>query len=237
MWRWLLGAFLLVLAPGQAGSVSVAPVLLDMTAPAAATLLTLRNDQKKPLNVQVRAYQWQQAGGEERLVPTREIVVSPPIATIQPGGEQVVRVVRLSKQAPVGEESYRVLVDELPDAAERRDGRVKLVLRHSIPVFFAEPSRAPPRVTWSIIERGGSWFLEGANAGGRRLRIANFSLKDATGNVIANRSGLLGYVLAGGSIRWPLTPSRELKTAGTAVLTADTETGPMHATAHIRVGR
>jgi fimbrial chaperone protein len=237
VWRWLLGAVLLLLAPSRAGSVSVAPVLLDVTAPAAATLLTLRNDQTRPLNVQVRVYRWQQDGGEEKLVPTREVVVSPPIATMQPRGEQVVRVLRLSKAAPIGEESYRVLVDELPDAVERRDGRVRLVLRHSLPVFFAERALSPPSVTWSIAERGGSWLLEGVNAGGRRLRIANLSVKDAAGTVISYRSGLMGYVLAGGRVRWPLGPARGLRMAGAATLTADTETGPMHATAPIRVGR
>ena len=237
MWRWLLGATLLLVAPGVAECVSVAPVLLEVLAPAAATLLTLRNDQARPLNVQVRVYRWQQDGGQERLVPTQEVVVSPPFATMQPGSEQVVRVLRPSKAAPVGEESYRVLVDELPDTVERRDGRVRLVLRHSLPVFFAERALSPPRVTWSIVERGGSWFLEGVNAGGRRLRIANLSVKDAAGAVISHRSGLMGYVLAGGSVRWPLGPARELKTTGAATLTADTETGPVHATAPIRVGR
>ena len=89
MWRWLLGATLLLVAPGVAECVSVAPVLLEVIAPAAATLLTLRNDQARPLNVQVRVYRWQQDGGQERLVPTQEVVVSPPFATMQPGSEQV----------------------------------------------------------------------------------------------------------------------------------------------------
>ena len=235
---WLIVAAMLVFAsPVSAASLNVAPVLLEVTAPGAATVLTLRNDEDRPLNVQIRVFGWQQADGQDHLVSTQDVVVSPPMAVLPPGAEQVVRVLRVSKRPVAGEESYRVLVDELPDAAQRRNGRVKVVLRYSIPVFFAQPAVAAARVNWSIVERNGSWLVEAINSGGRRLRIANLMLKDNAGRTLVQQPGLVGYVLPGASVRWPVGSVRSVKASTTATLSADSDMGPIHAPAVVRAGR
>ena len=236
MLRWFLAAALLC-APSKAVSLSVAPLLLDVTAPSAATVLTLRNEQGRRIDVQLRVFRWEQVNGEDKLTPTQDVVVSPPVVGLLPGAEQVVRVLRVGKRPVSGEESYRVLIDELPDSAHRRDGRVKILLRHSLPVFFAEPNLSHARVSWSLLQQGDAWFLEGVNAGSRRLRMANLAIKDASGRSLVQRSGLLGYVLPGTTARWPLGSVRNLKANGTAFLTADTESGPINATAPIRAAR
>ena len=84
--------------------------------------------------------------------------------TLTPNTEYVVRVIRVATHPVNAEESYRVLVDELPDPAQRRNGVVSLVVRQSIPVFFANPDATPASVTWSIKRGPNSYIVSAANA-------------------------------------------------------------------------
>jgi fimbrial chaperone protein len=61
-----------------AASLQVAPVLLDIAAPAAAAMVTLRNTGATPIATQIRVFRWVQEEGRERLEPTADVVASPP---------------------------------------------------------------------------------------------------------------------------------------------------------------
>lgn len=221
-----LGAALAGVA--SAGALRVAPVLLQMEAPQQTASLTVWNDGAEPIDVQVRVLRWRQVDGADVLEPTQDVVVSPPITTLAPGAENVVRVVRVSTADVAGEESYRVLVDELPDPARVRDGTVTLVLRHSIPVFFAKAG-APPEVVWSAAREGDAIRLTAKNAGGRHLRIANLQLA-ANGARLAAKDGLVGYVLGGAVASWTI-PLEAGGASGPIMVTAESETGRFDAIA------
>jgi fimbrial chaperone protein len=140
----------LQLSPATAASLRIAPVLVDLSAPTAATTLRIWNDAKRPANVQVRIFQWSQNGGKDVFTPATAVVVSPPITKLESGGENMIRIVRTSKAPVRGEESYRVVIDELPQAANRQAGTVDLVVRHSIPVFFSSGSSTGAEPSWSV---------------------------------------------------------------------------------------
>jgi Spore Coat Protein U domain len=81
----LLGLTFLVIMPGLfaprsgcAASLQVAPVFLDIAAPAAAATVTLRNTGATPIATQIRVFRWVQEEGRERLEPTADVVASPP---------------------------------------------------------------------------------------------------------------------------------------------------------------
>ena len=78
------GALLLLAAPAvsRAGTLQVEPVLIDVTAPGAASTVTLRNEGTAPINVQIRLFRWSQVDGKEKLEPTDEVVASPPAITM-----------------------------------------------------------------------------------------------------------------------------------------------------------
>ena len=56
---------------------------------------------------------------------------------------------------------------------------------------------------WRIVSDGGKRFLEMHNAGRTHVRLVNVSF-EADKKPFA--PGLLGYVLAGATMRWPLKP-------------------------------
>lgn len=219
---------MLAMTAAQAATLRVSPVLLDVRAPQQATSLRVWNDGASAVSVQVRIYRWVQRDGADVLEPTRDVVVSPPIATLQPGEENLVRVVRVSGAPVRAEESYRVLVDELPDPAAVRPGTVALVLRHSIPVFFGD-AETQAAVSWRATPEAGGVRLIAANSGGRRLRIANLKLT-AGGATLGERQGLVGYVLSGASAEF-MIPLGRGGDAGPITVTAESETGRFDAVA------
>ena len=75
-------------APSVAGSFQATPVNVEMRAPASTSSVTLKNDADAPMNVQVRVFRWSQTDGKEQLVPSTDLVASPPMATIAPRSEQ-----------------------------------------------------------------------------------------------------------------------------------------------------
>ncbi|MGH6781252.1 MAG: fimbrial biogenesis chaperone [Sphingomonadaceae bacterium] len=221
-------------APVQASSLRVAPVCLDIRAPGATATIRVWNDAPQPVNVQIRIFRWNQQDGEERLVPTQDVVVSPPITTLAGGGENIVRVVRVAKKPISAEESYRVIVDELPDPARRNTGTITLVIRHSIPVFFGGTRGKDSAIDWSVQRRAGGYQVSARNTGAGRLRLSNLILHAGNG-AIARRDGLVGYALAGATMRW-LVFSEENggSPSGPITISAESEAGPVNAAASLQ---
>ena len=213
----------------QAASLQVAPVSIEVVAPAAAATLSLRNKSTAPLNAQIRVFRWLQEGGEEKLIPTDAVVASPPMATMAPGTEYTVRLVRLSNEPVQGEESYRLLVDELPASGAQQNKSVKLVIRYSIPVFFDSDDSANAKLTWSIEGHGERSYLVAANTGDRHVRISALSIRRPGGKSISFGAGLAGYVLGRSTMRWaaPGNAAR-LSADRSAIITAQTNFGPIH---------
>ncbi|MGO4870147.1 MAG: molecular chaperone [Roseiarcus sp.] len=214
-----------------ADQLTVEPVLLEMEAPSASGILKLRNDQDVAVTAQTRVLRWTQVDGVEKLEQTSDVVSSPPEVTLAPKINYVVRVVRVSKQPVHGEESYRVLVDQLPSNPRLSNPTVRLLIRQSIPVFFRARQVSPPEVSWSLSRKGDLLFLNAANSGDERLRIASLRLQDASGTTLSFGNGLLGYVLGRSSMRWqtPRHP-RNFARSGPVTLVAQTNKGALKAT-------
>jgi fimbrial chaperone protein len=221
-----------ILVPGlaQAGSLQVAPVGIEVAAPAAASSVNLRNEGTSTINAQVRVFRWLQVNGQEKLEPTDDLVASPPMARLAPGAEYTVRLVRLSKQPISAEESYRLLIDELPDQKLQSNRVVNLILRYSIPVFFFRPDAGAARLKWSVEQREGKLRVSAANEGDRHVRLAGLSVRDRSGTSISFGSGLTGYVLGHSDMHWATAaPNHKLAVDGSIVISAVGDAGPIHA--------
>lgn len=221
----------------RAAQLRVEPVVLEMNAPTAAGALTLRHDEDADVVVQTRIMRWSQADGKETLEPTADVVASPPSVKLSPGADYVVRVVRVAKTPVRGEESYRVIVDQLPNPRRQPARAVNLLIRHSIPIFFRNPQLSASNVAWSLSQEGERLAVVATNNGDERMRIASLRLRDASGKMISFGNGLVGYSLGRSSMRW-LAPSypRGFGVGGPVSIVAETEKGPVNATAQL-VGR
>ena len=192
---------LLALPASGAGQLQAAPTLLEIAPQATSTRLLLRNAGEEPVTVQARVYAWSQPHGDDRLVPSDDLAVSPPIVEVPAGGEQIVRVVRLGPPADGRDRSYRGVVDELP--RETATGRgVKLRVRYVIPAFVRAPDARPPVVACRI--EGGGAHLACENRGGRAAQLGASRLRAGSGEGVVLSDGLLGYVLPASRRVWPL---------------------------------
>ena len=231
-----VAAFLAAPTGVMAGSLQVQPVLLDLPAGGAASSITLRNSGSAQVEAQLRVFRWSQANGEERLEPTQDVVASPPALSVGPNTSHVVRLVRLQKAAVSQEESYRILVDQLPESG-RRNGAVNMVLRQSIPVFFRPAVGSGPKVSWSVQTVGDQLLVSARNDGDRRLRIAAIRLTNSQGTTVSLGDGLVGYALAGSTMRWSLPVGTRLLGQGTIRILAQGDSGPIHAAAAVLPSR
>lgn len=211
----------------DAASLRVAPTTVELLAPDSAAVFNLRNEAKRPLNVQIRVFRWSQEGGVEQLTPTSDVVASPPSARLAANADYVIRVVRVAKKPVRSEESYRIVVDELPDPSRRKAGTVALVVRHVLPVFFRNPDAPGAEVTWSLARSGGTLVLVAKNTGGSRLRLSDVSLTQG-GKSVGGRKGLVGYVLGGATMQWPIGKAARLS-GGAVTLSAQSHSGPISA--------
>jgi fimbrial chaperone protein len=228
-WKTALGgltAGLSVICCGPAGAtgLQVAPIGLELTPASPTQGLWLTNTGDRELHAQVRVFHWIQVDGKDELASTQALVVSPPMLDLQPGGRQLVRVIRTGGPAAAGasEDAFRVWVDELPQPGEQQNSGVQYVLRYSIPVFVG-PVNPPDAVSvatalhWSFARANEQVALQVQNTGTYHAQIANLSLVPSIGAMTEVSSGLLGYVLPGMTMRWPLQVPPNQITAGTTL--------------------
>ena len=234
-------AFGVLLLPGwvaasgaSAASLQVAPVLLEVVAPGAATTVTLRNTGAKPITTQVRVFRWIQEGGRERLEPTEDVVASPPAIELRPAQDYVVRAVRLTKNPVAGEEAYRLFIDELPEVSQR-PLTVNFVVRHAMPLFFDAPGSSAPELAWHVTQNKHGISLSAANAGDRRIRLAAIRISDGAGKSISFGPGLVGYALGHSAMSWTAAASRAgFPPAAKVTISGQTEEGPFDAQAVVQ---
>jgi fimbrial chaperone protein len=185
----------------SASGLQIAPTSLEMAAAGPAEALWLTNTGDHELRAQVRAYSWSQAGGKDALEPTQALVASPPMLTVPPGGRQLVRVIRTGQDARAGEQTYRLLVDELPLESSKSTG-VMYVLRYSVPVFAGVSGT--PSLKWSGTQGQDALELTVSNSGTAHAQIREVSLAAPGAAPIPIVPGLLGYVLPGATMHWTI---------------------------------
>ena len=110
---WAGLAALLALSPAFAGTFTISPLRVDFADATGMAVLTVRNEDATPVVVQTQGLAWSQEAGQDALAPSRDLLISPAVFTLQPGGSQLVRVALRRKVDPARELTYRVLLQEV----------------------------------------------------------------------------------------------------------------------------
>jgi fimbrial chaperone protein len=202
--QYALAVILVALSTGlaaRAQALSVIPVNIYLAPGERASSLTVTNQGTTQTSIQIRAFTWNQYQDQELLAPSDLLVVSPPIATLAPGASQVIRLV-LRERAQVRENTYRILLDQIPPPAE--PGVVHVALRLSIPVFAQPGTRVNPDVQFFLDTKDGQLFLVGINNGLRHLAIREIELSTSDGHTLKTEGGSSPYILAGATRHWKI---------------------------------
>src|SRR5579872_7182532 len=214
----------------QAASLQVAPVSVEVAAPGAASTLKLRNEGTAPLDAQIRVFRWTLVDGVDTLTPADDVVASPPQVALRPKTDYVVRVVRTSKEPVAKEETYRLLIDELPTRTGAGGATVTIALRYSIPVFFTASGIAAPKLSWEMQQRNNKALIAVTNNGDRRIRLAKLKFTDTKGGIASYGDGLAGYVLGHSTKTFPIPANAKgFGAGGLASMSALSDVGPVEA--------
>lgn len=223
---WLLWLLLGLALPGgawAASAVLIWPIDPVIESDQRATPLWLENRGADPVLLQIRVFGWYQEHGENQYRNQADIVASPPVARIEPGQKQLVRLTRTADVMAGREQAYRILIDEIPtgEADAQTVNGIRFQMRYSVPLFSygqglwlkpdphrrRDPATAgQPRLDWRIVREEGRRYLEVGNQGTVHARLTEVSLQTPRGPLTLG-AGLLGCVLPGSRMRWPVPES------------------------------
>lgn len=217
----MCAALLAGIAPADAAALRILPVRIEVAPDKQFCALSIANDDSNPTTVQIRGFGWtKDVDGRDQLDPDTGPSINPAIVSI-PGGET--RLIRCSlpvKKLGTREESYRLVIDELPTAAVA-PGTVRSLLRISIPVFRTPP-KAVAAVGWALVTGAdGKSRLSLANQGARHAQILAVRLRAVAPGDEPVKLTQAFYLLAGGRIELPIESSGGGRIAGVELETVD----------------
>ena len=190
-----------------AASLQVSPISLTFTTGEKAKEIWLTNTSNEPIRAQTRVLNWTQVQDKEQLNPSRDLVASPSITEIKAGDRQLIRVLRMNMQNTGTEQTYRLLVDELPKSnpANQQTG-LQLLLQYSIPVFVQTNEITPAKNGLTSLAQVSFHYqnqqLIVKNNGSRHIRLSELTYVNPNGEKIPLINGLVGYVLNGQTMQW-----------------------------------
>jgi fimbrial chaperone protein len=225
-------AWMLMLAAAgtaAAGTFSIAPVRIELSGAQRTAVLTVHNDDAAALVVQVSVLDWTQAAGEEHYTATRDLLATPPVFTLPPNGEQIVRVALRREPDAVRELDYRLLLAEVPQPTDANFTGLRVALRLSIPVFVKAAGPAPAALAWQAQwQADGQLAVSARNNGQTHQQVSDFTLRFA-GSEASARGVVSRYVLPGSTVTWNIPPPAGLVHGGAATIHGASDQGDFQA--------
>jgi fimbrial chaperone protein len=217
-------AFALASGAVHAQGLQISPISVEMLPGQMTSTLAVTNKDGSAHSLQIRPFKWDQADGTDRLVPTSELAVSPPITQVAAGDTQIFRLV-LRQPATTQEASYRLLLDELPPPAS--PGSVRVALRLSIPVFGKVSTVNEGALKWRVVAEQNGAYLVGTNQSMAHVKVLKASLVQPGRAPLTVRIADAAYILPGVERRWPIQANSPLQIGSTLRLTATLSGGPV----------
>jgi len=213
----------------NAGSFTVDPVRLSLSATQSVAAVTVKNIGEEATVVQMETSNWTQHDGQDVLEPTSEILATPPILTIPPGASRIVRVGLRRPADPQRELIYRLFLREIPPPQPVAQG-LRVALLISMPVFVTPPRIAGPQVEWRALRlRDGNIRLQARNTGRSHIQLGQLQLVQAgNGAAVATRN-MADYLLPGNGREWTVEVQAAPPVGTLLSLTTQADSGPLEA--------
>lgn len=221
------GLLALAAPTADAGSFQVNPIRIEMSKGVTNSVITVRNDGEEPVVVQSSVMAWTQDKGQDVYSATQEALITPPVTTIAPGAEQILRVGLRRPADPRSELAFRVFLQEVPPPPKPGFTGLQVALRVGIPVFVAPIAATPRQLEWSArLGANGAIELIAQNSGNAHVQVTDFELRLADASEPLAHESTLTYVLAGERHEWTLAaPAERMRSATELRLKAFTDAG------------
>lgn len=190
-------------APALASSFNISPIRVELASGRRTEALTLRNADEAPVVVQVHVVAWSQKDGVDQFDATREMLVTPPVLQLAGNGQQIVRVALRGQPDRSQELAYRVVFEEVPQAAPAGFTGLRVALRLSVPIFIAPTvGKAHADLSWELHALpDGQLEVAATNHGSAHSQVTDFEVQ-SSGTPLRDMTGK--YVLPGSRVSWVL---------------------------------
>ncbi len=216
----------------SAGSFSIDPVRIQLSEAKPSAVMRVENRGDASITVQLQSMSWSQAGNQDQLAVSRELLATPQIFRLRPGQVQVVRIALLGTVDATRERAYRLLLDEIPPPPAAEFRGLQMALRISMPVFVQARAPAAASLAATVVERDGQRQLQLTNRGHAHLQLTGLQLQaqpaatsttSATPTLYSHDKTL--YVLPGQQRELPLPGQFPLAAGQVLNLQAQTDSG------------
>lgn len=220
-----LAIVLCLTATAYAGSFSVSPVRVILSAGQPVVAMTVQNSEPEPTVVQLELVQWSQQDGKDVYLPTKDLLATPPIFTLAANAKQIIRIGLRKPQNPANESTYRIFLHEIPGPPKPGFQGLRVALKISVPIFIPASSAVTHQLGWSArLNKDNQLQISAINEGNTHVQISSLKISTPDEQLIATQQ-TAAYVLPKQKQEWLLKP--QLKPAGALKIWAKTDAGDM----------
>ncbi len=185
----LLALLMLFPLAAQAADVTLMPVNVRLDRSNDRATVQVMNNGQEPVLMQAEAIAWNRVGGLDVDGPTSDLIVNPPVFTVQPGQTQVLRLGLRRNQELAQEGTYRIVLREVPmprpSDAINVAGSVRVLVTMRVPVYVA-PAKVSRSEQWKVTRAmNGDLLAEVANTGNVHLKVGELRLHGEGGQALA----------------------------------------------------
>ncbi len=221
----------ILMAPAIAGSFSVSPTRIQLSGATRTAVMVLRNADSDSLTVQLRLVSWTQGAEGDVHEKTADLLATPPVFTLGPNSEQVLRIALRVAPDPALERSYRIFFEEVPKPVSKEFNGLNVALRIGVPIFVAPLQSAKPQLVWQTqLLPDGKVLLEAENRGKLHQQVLSMDVSLGA-ETIPLKVGAAKYLLPGAKGQWTLVPAKPVGSNITPRLTGTSDQGPIKAEA------
>lgn len=208
-------------------SLQVSPIRLEIQPEQKSTSLEIINYSEKPLSLHLSAVTWKKPFGKDVLEPTKDVIVSPPIVTLEPQEKQIIRIaVRVPPDAKRGR-SYRLIIKEFESKISLPSYVINTLLEIRVPVMVAPLAPSVPKILWTISKLNNKKLkVSLKNAGESYISLHGISLRCTNAEKPFVEDQASYYILPNQKQDYEFESPDSFK-GSTVEITADTSQGPI----------
>lgn len=161
-----------------AANLGVTPVAIHMGGAVNRTTVNIVNYGAEAVTMQVETIAWIRVNGVDQDGETSDIMVNPAVFTVEPGESQIVRIgLRRPSDKPY-EETYRLVLREVPVARTETAGtNVRVLVAMRLPIYVA-PVKIIRDEKWTVhTDKKGNLVAKLQNAGNVHYKIGGIKVR------------------------------------------------------------
>lgn len=210
-------------------SLQVSPLRIDLNEKQRIEIVSLKNRGDEPIHLQLEIKRWRQINGKNIYSNTHEILVTPPIVSITPNKEQIIRVGLINPSDSIQELSYRLYITEIPEKqiSHQPGGEVRITSKIGIPIFVNSSVYKIVKPIWRCQAKKQNQHLNLSlsNLSNEHIKILSLMIKTNLNSPAIINSQEVRYILPKQTLNWSFPLSGTAVDSTSFVVEADTNKG------------